>query len=307
MNKRIFQASLLAWLLLPTAHLYAQSVADPNFHYEIMSPRYSEGKGPVVLYDEGHNNPLSLQGQYAAFAHVLEADGYRLATQRETITMEHLLNARIFVTVNALYDMENWNLPTGNVYTDEEVETLYQWVHQHGGALFLITDHMPSAGSVSNLAARFGFNLINGSAQRKDGQPEIFSRSRGNLTANPITDVKGFEIDSIRCWGGAGFFPPPEAIIVSALGEDYEVFLPSEVSEIYHPIAASVPKITGTGLANGAILQFGRGKVFLFADGAPFTAQLEGIKSVKRGMNHPDATQNAQFLMNIIHWLDAPY
>ncbi len=306
MNSWIVQASLLSWLLLPTDHLSAQSVADPDFHYEIMNPRYTKGKGPVILYDEGHNNPLGLRGQYAAFAHVLEADGYRLATHRETITMEPLLNARVFVTVNALYDMENWNLPTGNVYTDEEVETLYQWVHQHGGALFLITDHMPSAGSVSNLAARFRFNLINGSAQRKDGQPEIFSRKRGNLTANPITDVKGFEIDSIRCWGGAGFFAPPEATIVSALGEDYEVFLPSKVSDSYHPIAASVPKITGMGLANGAILQCGRGRVFLFADGAPFTAQLEGIKSSKRGMNHPDATQNAQFLLNIIHWLDTP-
>lgn len=307
MNNLVFQAGLMIWLLLPTVYLSAQSVADPDFLFEIMSPLYIEGKGPVVLYDEGHNNPLSLKGQYAAFAHVLEADGYRLTTQRETITMETLLNARVFVTVNALYDLENWNLPTGNVYTNEEVETLYNWVHQHGGALFLITDHMPSAGSVSNLAARFGFNLINGSAQRKDGQPEIFSRARGNLTANPITDVEGFAIDSIRCWGGAGFFPPPEAIIVSALGEDYEIFLPSEVSEVYHPIAASVPKITGIGLANGAILQCGRGRVFLFADGAPFTAQLQGIKSNKRGMNHPDATQNAQFLLNIIHWLDAPY
>jgi len=307
MNYSRFQALLWMGLLFSCTQLFAQSVADPNFRPAIMHPRYVEGKGPIILYDEGHNNPLSLTGQYAAFANVLEADGYRLATQRETITMGTLLNARVFVTVNALYDLENWNLPTGNVYTDEEVETLYHWVHQHGGALFLITDHMPSAGSVGNLAARFGFNLINGSAQRKDGQPEIFSRTRGNLTANPITDVKGFEIDSIRCWGGAGFFPPPEAIIVSALGEDYEIFLPSEVSEVYHPIAASVPKITGMGLANGAILQCGRGRVFLFADGAPFTAQLEGIKSNKRGMNHPDAAQNAQFLLNIIHWLDAQH
>lgn len=62
MNSRIFQAGLLVWLLLPTAHLSAQSVADPDFHYEIMNPRYIEGKGPVVLYDEGHNNPLGLRG-----------------------------------------------------------------------------------------------------------------------------------------------------------------------------------------------------------------------------------------------------
>src|SRR5690606_2285087 len=159
-------------------------------------------------------------------------------------------------------------------------------------------------GSVSNLAARFGFNLINGSAQRKDGQPEIFSRARGNLTANPITDVKGFEIDSIRCWGGACIFPPPKAIIVSALGVDYEWVLPSVMSDIYYPIATTVLKITGIDLANGAILGCGRGRVFIFADGAPFTAQLEGIKSGNRGMNHPYAAQNAQFLLNVIHWFE---
>jgi len=307
MNNWIFQVGILIWLLLPTAYLSAQSVADPDFRFVTEHPHYDKGKGPVVLYDEGHNNPFSLKGQYAAFAHVLEADGYRLETHRQTITTETLLNARVFVTVNALYDLGNWDLSTGNVYTDEEVETLYNWVHQHGGALFLITDQTPAAGSVSNLAARFGFNLINGFAQRKDGQPEMFSRVRGNLTANPITDVEGFAIDSIRCWVGTGFLPPPDATIVSSLGKDYDIFLPSEESEMNHPVAASVPKITGIGLANGAILQCGRGRVFLFADAAPFYALLRGIKSTKRGMNHPDATQNAQFLLNIIHWLDKPY
>ena len=307
MNNRIFQVGLLIWLLLPVTHLSAQSVADPDFRFVTEYPRYDNGKGPVVRYDEGHNNPFSLKGQYAAFAHVLEADGYRLDTHRQTITTETLLDTRVFVTVNALHDLENWGAQTGNAYTDEEVETLYNWVHQHGGSLFLITDQMPAAGSASNLAARFGFNLINGFAQRKDGQPEIFSRARGNLTANPITDVEGFAIDSIRCWVGTGFFPPPDAIIISSLGEDYDIFLPSDGSEMNHLAAASVPKITGMGLANGAILQCGRGRVVLFADGAPFYALLRGIKSDKRGMNHPDATQNAQFLLNIIHWLDTSH
>jgi len=202
--------------------------------------------------------------------------------------------------------MENLDLPTGNVYSDEEVETLYTWVHQHGGALFLITDHMPCAGSVSNLAARFGFNLINGFAQRKDGMPEVFSRRRGNLTANAVTDAEGAVIDSIRVWGGTGFFPPPEAVVISSLGEDYELFLPTRAVEMDSPVAATVPKIKGTGLANGAILPCGRGRVFIFADGAPFTAQLQGIKSRQRGMNHPSAAQNKQLLLNVIHWLDTP-
>jgi len=55
---------------------------------------------------------------------------------------------------------------------------------------------------------------------------------------------------------------------------------------------------------NRAFLEFGKGRVFVFADGAPFSAKLDGIKSDKRGMNHPDASQNAQLLLNIIHCLD---
>ncbi len=307
MNYSRFQALLWMGLLFSCTQLFAQSVADPDFRYTALHPRYDEGKGPVILYDEGHNNPFTLKGQYAAFAQVLEADGYRLATQRETLTRDALAEAGVFVTVNAIYDLMDWDSPPENAYTDEEVELLFDWVYQHGGSLFLITDNMPSSGSVSNLAARFGFNLINGFAQRKDGQPEIFSRTRGNLTANPITDVEGFAIDSIRCWGGTGFFPPSNAIVISSLGKDYDVFLPSRTSEMNYPVAASTPKITGVGLANGAILQCGRGRVCLFADGSPFAALLRGIKSSKQGMNHPDATQNTQFLLNIIHWLDAQH
>lgn len=285
---------LLIGLLMPFTYLSAQSVADPDFRFETDLRRYKNGKGPLVLYDEGHNNPFTLKGQYAAFGQVLEADGYRLRTNSQTITAETLMDARVFVTVNALHDLDNWGAQTGSAYTDEEVETLYNWVHQHGGALFLITDQMPATGAATKLAARFGFELINGFAQRKDGQPEIFSRTRGNLTGNPVTDATGFVIDSIRFWVGTGFVPPPDAIILSSLDDDYEISLPSDGS-----------KMSGKGLANSAILQCGRGRVCLIADAAPFYAILRGIKSEKRGMNHPDATQNAWFLLNILHWLDA--
>lgn len=294
MNNRIFKSMLLIWLLMPFTYLSAQSVADPVFRFETERPRYKNGKGPLVRYDEGHNNPFTLKGQYAAFAQVLEADGYRLEASSQTITAETLTGVRVFVTANALHDLDNWGAQVASAYADEEVETLYDWV-QRGGSLFVITDQMPAAGAASKLAARFGFDLTNGIAQRKDGQPEIFSRSRGNLTSNPVTDVAGFAIDSIRFWVGTGFVPPLDAIIVSSLGEDYEVSLASDGS-----------KISGKGLVNSAILQCGRGRVCLIADAGPFYAILRGIKSEKRGMNHPDAMQNARFLLNILHWLDTP-
>lgn len=303
MNSLVFKIALFFCVIFPKAYLAAQSVADPNFRVVNEKPRYETGKGPLVLYDEGHNNPFSLKGQYAAFGKVLEADGYRFKTLVGEVTAKSLSEVKVFATVNAMYDMEQWNLPTKNAFTDQEVDEIYNWVFRNGGSLFLITDQMPAAGSVSNLAARFGFNLINGIAMRKDGKPELFSQSEGNLTSTIITDAKIVAVNQYMGWFGTGFFPPQKATVVSWLGADYEVLLPSESNLIGESVRASTPKIDGLGLANASLIQCGKGKVFLIADAAPFYAMLKGLKSNKQGMNHPDASQNAQFLLNIMNWL----
>lgn len=101
-----------------------------------------------------------------------------------------------------------------------------------------------------------------------------------------------------------GFIVPSNAHVISLLGDDYSIYLPSNVSQIKRPLPDTIPYISGRGFVNGAYLKFGKGRIVLFGDGAPFTAQLQGVKSEKRGMNHPGATQNAQFLFNSIHWLD---
>src|SRR3546814_5286313 len=125
--------------------------------------------------------------------------------------------------------------------------------------------------------------------------PESVVRKRGTLTTNVLTDVEGAVIDSIRVLGGTGFFPPPEAVVISSLGTDYELFLPAQVAEMNHHIATTVPKISGTGLANGAILPCGRGRVFIFADGAPFTAQ--------RSEEHTSELQSLMRISYAVFWL----
>jgi hypothetical protein len=52
----------------------------------------------------------------------------------------------------------------------------------------------------------------------------------------------------------------------------------------------------------GAILEFGKGRVALFGEAAMFTSQVVGDR--KFGLSAPEAGQNLQFLLNIIHWLD---
>lgn len=283
--------------------LTAQQVPDTNYNFQIAKPQYIHGRGPVVSFDEHHNNPHTLKGGYYAFNKLLSNDGYTVRPIRNEITAAVLGDTKIYITANALYAPMDWDHPATSVFSDKEINAIHQWVEK-GGRLFIITDHKALSGSVNALARKFGFNLIDGFAIRKDGQREIFSLQRNNLKACTITNVPGAKIDSIRIWGGTGFTAPRDAEIVSSLGEDYNIYIPEKVSDINHPILDSTPRISGLNYANGAILKYGKGRVVLFAEGATFTAQLEGITSLKRGMNHPDAKQNAQFLLNIIHWLD---
>ena len=295
--------NFLIVLIIIVNRVCAQQVADTSFYFKINKTAYERGKGPVIMFDEFHNNPFTLKGQYSPFNKLILQDGYVLRRTREKVTEASLADSKIYVSVNALYDPMNWDLPTMSAYSPEEVDAIYEWV-KNGGSLLLVTDHMPCPASVNTIAQRFGFNLINGFAVRKDRKPEVFSRLRGNLLESVITNVPGAVIDSIRIWGGTGFIAPEQATIINYLGDSYEVYLPSKASEIYGTISNTIPSISGLGLANGALLEHGKGRVFIFADGSPFSAQFEGVNSDKRGMNHKDASQNAQFLLNIIHWLD---
>ncbi|WP_270087066.1 DUF4350 domain-containing protein [Sphingobacterium sp. SYP-B4668] len=294
---------LWAMLVLCTSKGLAQQVADENFHYSIPAPMYAASSGPLIIFDEAHHNASTLRGAYSPFAKLLRSDGYQVVSSKEPVSSGLLKEATIYVTVNAMYDLEDWNLPARSAFSADEIELLVKWVAD-GGSLFLVTDHMPCGASVQKLAARFGFNIINGFALRKDGMPEIFSKERNTLLSNDITSPAGQEIDSIMCWGGTGFIAPSDAQVISVLGDDYNIYLPSDVAQIKKPLPDTLPYISGRGLVNGAYLHFGKGRIVIFGDGAPFSAQLQGIKSAKRGMNHPSAMQHAPFLLHIIHWLD---
>lgn len=52
----------------------------------------------------------------------------------------------------------------------------------------------------------------------------------------------------------------------------------------------------------GAYMKYGKGRIVIFGEAAMFTAQLQGKN--KMGMSTKSASQNAQFLLNTIHWLD---
>jgi hypothetical protein len=294
------------FLFLLSGSSFGQQIADSTFHYAIKNPVYKNRKGTVVTLDEAHFNYHTLSGRYYTFGRLLEEDGYTLNPGRSLFTSGYLSTIKILVIANALPDTSDWTLPAKSAFTTAEINDLQKWV-EGGGSLFLIADHMPFPGAYSQLGLAFGFNFINSYALRKDKKPEMFSRKLKNFTANKITNgrSKTEQVDSIRIFGGSAFIPPSSATIISKLDDEYNVFLPTNASKTSATrIDDNTAVLSGQGLANGAFLEYGRGRVVVFGEAALFSAQLQGTEKRQIGMNNPQASQNPQFLLNIIHWLD---
>lgn len=257
------------------------------------------GEGSVVLLDEAHHNFHTLNGRFKPFANILVKDGYIVVPSSTPFTTDALGKGKILVIANALHvsNREQWNLPTPSAFTDEEIDNVNKWV-KDGGSLFFIADHMPFPGAAEKLAASFGFKFYNGFARQK-GDKDIFTIGKGLM---PSTLTKGRSeketVTSLQTFGGQAFEIPDGAVPVIILSDDFEIKMPHAAWQF----SKSTETIEGKGLAQGAYMNYGKGKLVIFGEAAMFTAQLQG-KS-KMGMNIRSASQNAQFLLNTIHWLD---
>lgn len=297
--------------VLSTTIACAQQVADTLFHYDIRQPKYPQGKGPLILLDEAHHNFHTTTGRFRPFVDFLRRDGYEVKGNPNPFLPEVLKKVRVLVIANALnaINEEQWSLPTPSAFTDDEIKHLVTWV-QEGGSLFLIADHMPFPGAAEKLASAFGFTFLNGFAMRMNttdpsvanalSVPDIFTPGHG-LQESIITRGTRSEevVTSVRTFTGQAFRIPDQATPIVVLDDRYQVLLPSVAWE-FDKDTSTIP---AAGLAQGASLQFGKGRLVVFGEAAMFSAQIQN-NSVRMGMNAPDAKQNPQLLLNIIHWLD---
>ncbi len=93
--------------------------------------------------------------------------------------------------------------------------------------------------------------------------------------------------------------PPENAQSILTLGA--RAF--SRTPEIPFQIKAETPKIPMDGWSQGAILEFGNGRVAVFSEAMMFTSQLYVPTGEKMGLVSRGAEDNEQFLLNIMHWL----
>lgn len=288
------------FLLFPFQWIWGQQLGDSEFNPEIQHPRYAPGQGPAVYIDEAHNNFHTLNERFAPFAQLLKRDGYRLLAYTESFSLASLQPVDIMVISNALHedDIGAWVIPNPSAFTTSEIKALSSWVNK-GGALLIIADHMPFPGAAGTLGEAFGFSFNNGFAIDTTYQgPIIFSKKGNTLSDHPITQ----SIDSVASFTGQGFEIPEDAISVMNFKEHVISLMPDTAWQFN----SETPFISLNGWSQGAVKEYGKGKVAVFGEAAMFTAQVAGPNQIKIGMNSDSAPQNYRFVLNILGWLAEP-
>lgn len=305
------QVVAFSFLFLATA-AQAQQLPDKEFRPSVGPALFAESKGPVVCLDEAHHNFHTLDGRFFAFGELLRRDGYQMRPSRAAFDAKNLAACRVLVISNALPNNEDWSTypsPTPPAFTAAEVAAVKIWVEQ-GGRLLLIADHQPFGGAALALAAAFDVQFTDGFAfEGFDDQakremitrPTIFRRSDGGLADHAITRGRNEaeSIASVRSFTGQAFRAPAnaEALLVMPKGS---VSLQPKTAWDFQP---DTPYIDIGGWMQGAVMPVGQGRAAFFGEAAMFSAQLAGEAKQSVGMNAPDAKQNAQFVLNLMHWL----
>jgi hypothetical protein len=306
-EKTLMKYTAIALLLLSACagQPGIQQQAD-NWTPAVPKPQFTADTGPRVLVDAAHGNFHRIDGRFAAFAKLLRADGYRVSSADKPIAAESLSAADVFVIANAVKGGENakWVLPTPSALAPDEVTALVKWVHD-GGSLLLIADHMPFPGSVAELADAFGVAFLNGYAIKSIGAGGtlIFTRA-GGLADHAITRGRNDaeSIAALKTFTGQAFRANVPVEPLLRMPDDWTVYFPQEAGKF----TSTTPSQSTRGLLQGAVLRHGQGRVAVFGEAAMFTAQTQilGDTVVARmGMNDPQAPQNAQFVLNVLHWL----
>jgi hypothetical protein len=253
--------------------------------------------GPTTDYDDAHRQ-VTIPGRYGPFAELLRRDGYVVRSLRSPFRRAAFADAQVLVIANALAEanVDDWRLPNPSAFADDEIEAIVTWVRA-GGALLLIADHQPWPAAAARLAERFGLLFYNGFTDRLQ-----FRREIGSLQDHPITQGRGLaeQIDFVLTFGGQAFR------FAGDVTGDPLLIIPPNTTLVLHwdpflDLTDKVPRIRADGMLQGAAVRFGAGRVAAFGEAAMFTAQVD--EEGPMGMNHPEAPQNAQFVLNVLHWL----
>lgn len=299
-----FKNIVISCALCCSCIAFSQQVADTTLVPHIANAYYENQKGPTVYIDELHNNFHTREGRFQPFTALLVRDGYIV---KSLINFDVLKNADVLVISNAIHsnNVRNWQQPIHDAFSSEDIQIIKKWV-EAGGRLLIIADHMPFSGATSSLASAFGFDFCDGFAQlsKPEGEPDLFSEENKRLVASKITDgTFGKALTSVTTFTGSSFQIPEKAIGVLKFKKGDECLQP----EIAWQFEDTTSRKDLEGSYQGAIMDFGKGKLAVFGEAAQFTAQSVSTDNgtFHVGFNSQSAPNNVDFLRNLMLWLSS--
>ena len=305
--------ALTLLLALFSVFATAQQVPDRQYQPRIAKPAYAQGRGPVVCVDEAHTNFHTLGEGFWAFGELVRRDGYVTRPNAQRFTVESLKACSILVIANAQPGSPDWNsypFPTPSAFAADEITAVRRWV-DGGGSLLLIADHLPLAGAATGLAAAFGVKFTNGfaidgfttTAERDASlsRPTIFSATSRTLGSHAILNGRSPEesVTSIRTFTGQAFQAPTEATPLLIFPASFVQLMPEKAWQF----GPTTPQVKIGGWVQGAVMPVSSGRAAFFGEAAMFTAQVAGPDRIPIGMSAPQAEQNFQLVLNVMHWL----
>ena len=127
-------------------------------------------------------------------------------------------------------------------------------------------------------------------------QPDLFTRENGGLVDDPIIA----NVHQVRTFTGSAFRVSGDGV--------HPILRLSSAWRVYEPQVAwqfdeHTPTVSGDGLLQGALLEYGRGRVAVFGEAAMFTAQVAGPQRNPMGLRAEGAEENKQFALDVVNWL----
>ncbi|GLS01403.1 hypothetical protein GCM10007859_14170 [Brevundimonas denitrificans] len=287
-----------------------QQMTDPDFVPTVARPAYA-ADGPNVAIDGSHDNFHTVDGRYAPFAALLRADGYRVRGGTSTFDVNGLVGVDVLVIANAAPS------EGGSPFSAREIGALDAWVRS-GGRLLLIADHAPFGVAAADLAAQFGVGMGKGwtfePADNANGLTSqlVYTRENGRLGDHAITRGRNADeaVVAVTAFTGQSLIAPEGATVLMQLGpQAWEAATPQDAPAAVEAMRAGAsdnPAVhSAAGRAQGLAFTHGRGRVVVLGEAGMLSAQLvrfdDGRPDVRFGMN--TAPGNAQFGLNIMHWL----
>lgn len=236
----------------------------------------------------------------------------------------------------------HWAYPHGTALTSAEIVALISWV-ERGGALLLIADHAPLPAAVSDLALLLGVHMLDGDAlagerERTDSivfgtvDEDVWRASDEQLRAaagvqllrryrgvpaspgawadHPIVEGRDSDerVEWIVAFGGQAFLASDDWRPISVFGPGAVGLIPLNLN-FEADEWGDGPLISIEGWLHGATRLLGDGRVAVLGEGGMCTAQFDDLDGelvgpvLPYGFNASYAPQNAQFCLNVVHWL----